>query len=99
MREVKGTLFVTMVPERRTQMACGVAHSRRHHLSRTDASIGSGDVPFSSSVEGEEGSYNKFSVGVAHSREVVVCVETGFPAESDPSPPDSVSVFVRRLLF
>ena len=55
MREVKGTWF-EIVPERRTQTACGISHSCCHHRFRTDSSIGSGLIPLSDAVEGDEGS-------------------------------------------
>jgi hypothetical protein len=80
-------------------MACGVAHSRCHHRSCTDANIGSGDVPLSDSVEGEEGSYNELSIVVAQFCEEVVVGEPGFVAESKPASPNSVSVLVSFFLF
>jgi hypothetical protein len=97
-REVKGTWF-EIVPERRTQIACGIAHSRCHHRLRTDSFIGSGLVPISDTVQGEEGSNGKLLFFTLEAAKEEIIGEAGFSAKADPPSPSSVLPFESLLLF
>ena len=94
---MKGTWF-QMVPERRSQMACGISHSRFHHRLLTDSIIGAADCPLSDTVEGEEGSNGNFSFTFVETSEEGVPFDPGLSAESSPAAPGPVLAFAAFFL-
>ena len=94
---MKGTWF-QMVPERRSQMACGISHSRFHHRLFTDSIIGAADCPLSDTVEGEEGSNCNFSLAFAEISEEGVSFNPRLSAEPLPAAPGPVLAFAAFFL-
>ena len=94
---MKGTWF-QMVPERRSQMACGISHSRFHHRLLTDSIIGAANCPLSDTVEGDEGSNGNFALALGEPSEEGVLLESGLFAESSPAAPGPVLVLVAFFL-
>ncbi len=92
-RDVKGAVL-EMVPERRSQTACGTAHSACDHWVLTVSGKFSFCIPASVSIEAEERSKEKLLGATAQAKEVGVIGDASFVAEVLPSPPDSVVFFV-----
>jgi hypothetical protein len=95
--EVKGA-WLEIVPKRRSQVACGFAHSTRDHREVTPSIKCPCLGPLGGAVTREEGAGEKFSVDWGYTSEEGVSKAACVLAESEPSAPDPVMVFVAALL-
>jgi hypothetical protein len=87
---VKGALF-EVTPERPSQIACGISHSRQNHGAWTLAKKGSFLTPVSHSVEGEKKSDDE--------NEERVMLESCGGTEGGPLSPSTVLFLVAFLLL
>jgi hypothetical protein len=95
--EVKGT-WLEMVPKRRSQVACGFPHSTCNHREVTPSIKCPILGPLGGAITGEKGSGEKFSVVCGYTSKEGVRYAAGLLAESEPSTPDAVIVFVAAFL-
>ena len=97
-RDVQGAV-VLMDPKRRSQVACGFAHSARDHWVLTQSKKLSRLGPSADTVAGEKGLDVEAALLVGKRSEVGVIACTGGGAEVHPSSPDSVAVLVASFLL
>lgn len=97
-RDVQGA-WVLMDPKRRSQVACGFAHSACDHWALTQSKKLPRLGPFGDAVAGEKGLDVEGPLFVGKRSEEGVISSAGGGAEVQPSSPDSVSVFVASFLF
>ena len=86
-----------MVPERRSQVACGFSESVRHHWLWTRLGRSAIGCPVVVAITGEEGAKDQFRFGGGVVAEVGVEGE-GF-AEANPAAEGAVGLFMGGLLF